>query len=121
MAAYVVGHKNPDTDSIASAIAVADLMTKRGIKAVPAAQGKTTPETDFVLGKFGVKAPEIITDAEGKQIILVDHSDLAQSLDNLSKGEILGVVDHHKLGDVTTPNPLEMWVWPAGCLCWTKA
>ena len=117
MAAYVVGHKNPDTDSIASAIAVADLMTKRGIEAVAAAQGKTTPETDFVLGKFGVKAPEIVTDAEGKKIILVDHSDLAQSLENLGKAEILGVVDHHKLGDVTTPNPLEMWVWPVGCTC----
>lgn len=117
MAAYVVGHKNPDTDSIASAIAVADLMTKRGISAVAAAQGKTTPETDFVLGKFGVKAPEIVTDAEGKQIILVDHSDLAQSLENLGKSEILGVVDHHKLGDVTTSSPLEMWVWPVGCTC----
>jgi manganese-dependent inorganic pyrophosphatase len=117
MAAYVVGHKNPDTDSIASAIALADLMTKRGIEAVPAAQGKATPETEFVLGKFGVKAPEIISDASGKKIILVDHSDLAQSLENLAKGEILGVVDHHKLGDVTTPNPLEMWVWPAGCTC----
>ncbi len=117
MAANVVGHKNPDTDSIAAAIAVADLMTKRGIEAVAAAQGKTNPETDFVLGKFGVKAPEIVTDAEGKKIILVDHSDLAQSLENLSKGEILGVVDHHKLGDVTTPNPLEMWVWPVGCTC----
>ncbi|KAF0232357.1 MAG: manganese-dependent inorganic [Desulfovibrionaceae bacterium] len=117
MAAYVVGHKNPDTDSIASAIAVADLMTKRGIPAVAAAQGKTTPETDFVLGKFGVKAPEIVTDAEGKKIILVDHSDLAQSLENLGKAEILGVVDHHKLGDVTTSSPLEMWVWPVGCTC----
>jgi len=117
MAAFVVGHKNPDTDSIASAIAVADLMTKRGIQAKPAAQGKTTPETDFVLGKFGLKAPEIVTDATDKKIILVDHSDLAQSLENLSKGEILGIVDHHKLGDVTTSSPLEMWVWPAGCSC----
>ncbi|WP_027189975.1 manganese-dependent inorganic pyrophosphatase [Fundidesulfovibrio putealis] len=117
MAAYVVGHKNPDTDSIASAIAVADLMTKRGIPAVAAAQGKTTPETDFVLAKFGVSAPEIVTDAEGKKIFLVDHSDLAQSLENLGKAEILGVVDHHKLGDVTTSSPLEMWVWPVGCTC----
>jgi manganese-dependent inorganic pyrophosphatase len=115
MSAYVVGHKNPDTDSITSAIAVADLMTKRGIPAVAAASGKTNPETDFVLAKFGLKAPEIITDATGKKIILVDHSDLAQSLDNLSKGDLLGVVDHHKLGDVTTSNPLEMWVWPVGC------
>ena len=117
MAAYVVGHKNPDTDSIASAIAVADLMTKRGIEAVAAAQGKPTPETEFVLNKFGVKAPQMLTDATGQKIILVDHSDLAQSLENLAKGEILGIVDHHKLGDVTTPNPLEIWVWPVGCSC----
>lgn len=117
MAAFVVGHKNPDTDSIASAIAAADLMTKRGIAAVAATQGKTTPETDFVLGKFGVKAPEMISDATGKQIILVDHSDLAQAVDNLGKGEVIGVIDHHKLGDVTTSGPLEMWVWPAGCTC----
>ncbi|MFZ5426160.1 MAG: manganese-dependent inorganic pyrophosphatase [Thermodesulfobacteriota bacterium] len=117
MAAYVVGHKNPDTDSIASAIAVADLMTKRGVEAVAIAQGKTTPETDFVLGKFGVKAPEVVTDAEGKKVILVDHSDLAQSMENLGKAEILGIVDHHKLGDVTTSSPLEMWVWPVGCTC----
>ena len=75
MAAYVVGHKNPDTDSIASAIAVADLMTKRGIEAVAAAQGKPTPETEFVLGKFGVKAPQMLNDATGHKIILVDHSD----------------------------------------------
>lgn len=117
MAAYVVGHKNPDTDSIASAIALADLMTKRGVASVAAAQGKPTPETAFVLDKFGLKAPELLSDAAGKQIFLVDHSDLTQSLENLAKGEILGIVDHHKLGDVTTPNPLEMWVWPAGCTC----
>ncbi len=117
MAAFVVGHKNPDTDSIASAIAVADLMTKRGIAAVAATQGKTTPETDFVLSKFGMKAPEMISDASGKQIILVDHSDLAQSVENLGKGEVIAIVDHHKLGDVTTSGPLEMWVWPAGCTC----
>jgi manganese-dependent inorganic pyrophosphatase len=117
MAAYVVGHKNPDTDTIASAIAAADLMTKRGIQTVAVAQGKINPETEFVLGKFGVKAPEIMTDATGQKIILVDHSDLSQSMDNLGKGEVIGVIDHHKLGDVTTPNPLEMWVWPVGCTC----
>ena len=117
MAAYVVGHMNPDTDSIVAAIAVADLMSKRGIEAVPAAQGETTPETNFVLDKFGGKAPEVITDAEGKQIVLVDHSDIAQTVANLDKGELLAIVDHHKLGDVTTPNPLEIWVHPVGCSC----
>jgi len=115
MAICVVGHKNPDTDTVASAIAVADLYTKRGMQAKPVIQGPVAPETKFVLDKFGFVSPEILTDATGRKIVLVDHTELSQSLDNLGKGEILGVVDHHKLGDVTTPNPLEMWVWPVGC------
>ena len=117
MAIIVVGHKNPDTDTVASAIAVADLYTKRGMAAEAVTQGEIAPETKFVLDKFGFKAPKIVTDATGQKIVLVDHTDLSQSLDNLSQGEIVGVVDHHKLGDVTTPNPLEMWVWPVGCSC----
>ncbi len=117
MAIIVVGHKNPDTDSVASAIAVADLYSKRGMEAKPVIQGELVPESVFVLEKFGLAAPEIVTDATDQQIVLVDHTDLSQSLDNLKKGELVGVVDHHKLGDVTTPNPLEMWVWPVGCSC----
>ena len=115
MAILVVGHKNPDTDTVASAIAVADLFTKRGQEAQAITQGAVAPETAFVLDKFGFAAPEIVTDATDKQIILVDHTDINQTIDNLDKGELLAVVDHHKLGDVTTPNPLEMWVWPVGC------
>jgi manganese-dependent inorganic pyrophosphatase len=118
MALYVVGHKNPDTDSIAAAIAVADLMNKaKGLAAKPAAQGPLNPESKFVLDKFGLAAPEIVTDATDKQIILVDHSDLAQSLDNLGKGDLIGIYDHHKLGDVTTSNPLDILVKPVGCSC----
>jgi len=115
MAILVVGHKNPDTDTVASAIAVADLFTKRGQEAQAITQGAIAPETAFVLDKFGFAAPEIVTDATGKKIILVDHTDINQTIDNLDKGELIAVVDHHKLGDVTTPNPLEMWVWPVGC------
>ena len=86
MAVYVVGHKNPDTDSVAAAIAVADLMNKsQSMGAIAAAQGPLNPESAFVLEKVGVAAPEIVTDATDKKIILVDHSDLAQSLDNLAK------------------------------------
>jgi manganese-dependent inorganic pyrophosphatase len=115
MAIIVCGHKNPDCDSITAAIAVADLLSKRGMEAVAAAQGPCTPDAKFVLDKFGLAAPAIETDATGKDIALVDTSDLSQTLDNLDKGKVLFVVDHHKLGDVTTPNPLEMWVWPVGC------
>ncbi len=117
MAAIVVGHKNPDTDSICAAITLAYLKSKMGVECKPVAQGELNPESKFVLEKFGFEAPEIVTDATDQKIYLVDHSDRSQSLDNLDKGEILGIVDHHKLGDVTTPNPIEIWVWPVGCTC----
>ncbi len=117
MAAIVVGHKNPDTDSICAAISLAYLKSKAGVEAKPVAQGELNPESKFVLEKFGLQAPEVVTDATGQKIFLVDHSDKAQSLDNLENGEILGIVDHHKLGDITTPNPIEIWVWPVGCTC----
>ena len=117
MAVYVYGHKNPDSDSVCAAIALADLKSKIGVDAVPVVQGNLNPESNFILEKFGVSAPEIISSGAGKQVILVDHSDLAQSLDDLKDAEILGIVDHHKLGDVTTSNPLECWIWPVGCTC----
>ncbi len=117
MTAYVVGHKSPDTDSVCAAIALADLKSKLGVEATPALQGEINPESKFVLDKFGIDYPEVVTDASGKQIFLVDHSDLSQSLDNLNKGELLGIVDHHKVGDVTTPNPIWVWTWPVGCTC----
>lgn len=117
MSVIVFGHKNPDTDSVCAAIAVADLKSKLGTAATPAAQGELSPESEFVLNKYGFNAPEVVTSGEGKQLILVDHSDLAQSLDDVAKAEILGIIDHHKLGDVTTPNPLECWIWPVGCTC----
>ncbi|MBW2568646.1 MAG: manganese-dependent inorganic pyrophosphatase [Deltaproteobacteria bacterium] len=117
MAVYIFGHKNPDSDSVCAAIALADLKTKIGVESVPAMQGGLNPESKFILDKFGVSAPELLSSGAGKQVILVDHSDLAQSLDDLKDAEILGIVDHHKLGDVTTSNPLECWIWPVGCTC----
>lgn len=117
MAALVVGHKNPDTDSIISAIAVADVMSKRGVEAKAVAQGAVTPETAFILDKFGLKAPEVVTSVAGQKVILVDHSDLPQAPADLKDAEVIAIVDHHKLGDVTTSSPLLMWVWPAGCTC----
>ena len=79
MAALVLGHMNPDTDSIISAIAAADLYSKRGFEVTPAAQGAPTPETEFVLKKFGLTAPQVVEDVAGKDLYLVDYSDLAQA------------------------------------------
>jgi manganese-dependent inorganic pyrophosphatase len=117
MSTLVFGHKNPDTDSVCAAIALADLKKKLGEDIVPAMQGELNPESTFVLEKFGVKGPDVITSYAGKDVYLVDHSDLTQSPDDLADANILGIVDHHKLGDVTTSQPLECWIWPVGCSC----
>ncbi len=117
MAAYIFGHKNPDSDTVCSAIALADLKNKIGEEAVAVVPGELNPESTFVLEKFGVAAPEVMTSVAGKDVYLVDHSDLAQCLDDVAEAEIKGVVDHHKLGDVTTAQPLECWIWPVGCTC----
>ena len=121
---YVVGHKNPDTDSVCSAIVFAYLLNqwkeKGGLikidgEAVPVIQGEPNPETKFVLETFGVSTPEIMTDAEGKKVVLIDHSEKAQAPDNIDKAEIIAIVDHHKIGDVTTPNPILFVNFPVGC------
>lgn len=115
MSAVVIGHMNPDTDSIISAIAAADLYARRGIDVTPAAQGAPAPETEFVLKKFGLTAPQVVTDVAGKDLFLVDFSDLPQAPKGMDSATVLGIVDHHKLGDVTTASPLEAWIWPVGC------
>lgn len=117
MAATVIGHMNPDTDSIVSAIAAAELYSRRGFEAEPAAQGAPAPETAFVLERFGLSAPQIKNDVAGNSLFLVDFSDLPQAPKGIESATIQGIVDHHKLGDVTTSMPIEAWIWPVGCTC----
>ncbi len=115
MAVYVLGHKSPDTDSVTAAIALAELQKMLGVDAVPCRQGELNPETKVVLEKFGFAEPELRTDVTGEQYMLVDHSDIKQAPDNWDKGELLAVVDHHKIGDITTPNPILFVAMPVGC------
>ena len=59
----VVGHRNPDTDSICSAICYAALKKKlTGKEYVPARAGQVNRETKFVLDYFGQKEPKLVTD-----------------------------------------------------------
>jgi manganese-dependent inorganic pyrophosphatase len=112
---YVVGHKIPDSDSICSAIALAYLKTTLGEPTVPARLGELSPETLFILDKFGFEQPELKTSYAGESIYIVDHSDKVQGPDDIDQATILGIIDHHKLGDITTSTPLEIWVRPVGC------
>ena len=96
MSVLVLGHKNPDTDSIVAALSYAHVLKARGIDAVAAAQGEPAPETEFVLKKFNLKAPKVISSVADEEVYLVDYSDLAQAPEDFSKAKLLGIVDHHK-------------------------
>jgi manganese-dependent inorganic pyrophosphatase len=112
---YAVGHKTPDSDSICSAIALSYLKTTLGEETLPARLGELSPETIFILDKFGFEQPELKTSFAGEGIYIVDHSDRIQGPDDIDEATILGIIDHHKLGDITTSTPLEIWVRPVGC------
>ena len=63
----VIGHRNPDTDSICSAIAYAELKNKTSdLICEPRRAGKMNQETEFVLKKFGVRPPRMCTDVNPK-------------------------------------------------------
>ncbi|OLQ70490.1 manganese-dependent inorganic pyrophosphatase [Photobacterium proteolyticum] len=113
----VVGHKNPDSDSICSALVGAELLKARGLEAKAVRQGELNRETQHILEQAGVAQPEMCTGVAGEKVWLVDYTDLAQAPDDIADAEILGIVDHHRLGDVMTTNPLEAWIWPVGCTC----
>ncbi len=115
MTAYVLGHKIPDSDSICSALSLAYLKNAIGEQAIAVRQGELNPETAYILDKFGLEAPLLKTSFAGESVYIVDHSDRAQSPDDLSEATVLGIVDHHKLGDITTAAPLECWIRPVGC------
>jgi manganese-dependent inorganic pyrophosphatase len=115
MPAYVVGHKVPDSDSIVGAIALAYLKNNIGEQAIPARLGELSPETQFILDKFGFEAPELKVSYAGERLYIVDHSDIALAPDDIAQATILGIVDHHKLGDLTSDTPLECWIRPVGC------
>lgn len=113
--AWVIGHKNPDTDSIVGAISASHLYQGRGLSTMPVAQGPVSPESAFVLKKFNLPEPEVKTSVAGESIYLVDYSDRAQAPDDFDKAKLLGIIDHHKLGDVTSDAPLECYISPVGC------
>ncbi|MCE2572171.1 manganese-dependent inorganic pyrophosphatase [Motilimonas eburnea] len=115
MPMYVVGHKIPDSDSICGAIALAYLKNQIGEPAVATRLGEVSPETAFILDKFGFEAPEFKESYAGEEVYIVDHSELTQAPDDIAEATIVGIVDHHKLGDLTTSTPLECWIRPVGC------
>jgi manganese-dependent inorganic pyrophosphatase len=114
---YVVGHKNPDTDSISSAIVYAHLKRELGMNAEAVRLGEVQNETAFALEKFGFEAPRFIEKASNdvKHIILVDHNEKQQSVEDIDDVQVIEVIDHHRIANFETSDPLYFRAEPVGC------
>lgn len=111
----VFGHKKPDTDSIASAIVMANLQTKIGDYSESFRLGNVNRETEFALKTFGVKTPELLEKIEdNSNVIMVDSNEFAQSAEGIENANIKMIVDHHRL-NLQTTNPVFCMVEPVGC------
>lgn len=112
----IFGHKNPDTDSICSSIVMADFENKLGNNCEAVRIGNINKETRYVLDYLKIDAPELIEKVEeGQKVILVDHNDFSQSVDHIENAQIIGVVDHHRIGNFKTIEPLYFTAKPYGC------
>jgi manganese-dependent inorganic pyrophosphatase len=116
MATLVFGHKNPDTDSITSTLVMTDLQTKLGMDVKACRLGDVNKETQYILNYFGVEAPALIEEVtENDEVILVDHNEFSQSANGIEKATIKMVVDHHRIANFQTSEPLFYRAEPVGC------
>ena len=113
----VFGHQNPDTDAIGAAIAFSHLQNQLGKDTEAVALGEPSEETQYALDYFKLAAPRVVASAkdEAAQVMLVDHNEFQQSISDIADVEILSVVDHHRIANFETANPLYYRAEPVGC------
>ncbi|OQV52792.1 manganese-dependent inorganic pyrophosphatase [Bacillus velezensis] len=113
----IFGHQNPDTDTICSAIAYADLKNKLGFNAEPVRLGQVNGETQYALDYFKQESPRLVETAanEVNGVILVDHNERQQSIKDIEDVQVLEVIDHHRIANFETAEPLYYRAEPVGC------
>lgn len=114
----VFGHQNPDSDAIGSSVAFAYLAKEAwGLDTEAVALGTPNEETAYVLDYFGVQAPRVVESAKAEgveTVILTDHNEFQQSITDIKDVTVYGVVDHHRVANFETANPLYMRLEPVG-------
>ena len=115
MSILVFGHKNPDTDTICSAIAYAELKNKLGKDVKAVRLGEVNEEIKYALNYFKVEKPELVENVAGREIILVDHNERTQTADGFEEAKVLELIDHHRISNFNVDEPLYARVEPVGC------
>lgn len=113
----IFGHQNPDTDTICSAIAYSDLKNKLGFNTEPVRLGQVNEETKYALDYFKKESPRLVETAanEVNGVILVDHNERQQSIKDIEDVQILEVIDHHRIANFETSEPVYYRAEPVGC------
>ncbi|WP_404451485.1 manganese-dependent inorganic pyrophosphatase [Virgibacillus necropolis] len=114
---FIFGHKNPDTDTITAALAASNLKNKLGQDTEAVRLGEVNKETQYALDHFKVEQPQLIehVPSDVEDVILVDHNEFQQSVDNIKDVRIVEVIDHHRIANFETIEPLYFRVEPVGC------
>ena len=111
----VFGHKSPDTDAIMSSMVMANLERELGNNAKAVRLGNINKETEYVFNFLGIERPELVEKIEdGQNVILVDHNESTQSVDNLENANVQKIVDHHAI-NFSTSAPMYYRAEPVGC------
>lgn len=118
MTIMVFGHLAPDTDSTGSPLIWAWYLSEvRGTKAEAKLLGEPGTEAAFVLQRWGLEKPEIISGVEaGAPVVIVDTNNPAELPEGINDADILEIIDHHKLiGGIETKAPIAITVRPVAC------
>lgn len=113
----IFGHKSPDTDTICSALVYSELKNSLGMETEPVRLGEVNAETQYALDQFNVDAPRLVerVSDEVEQVILVDHNERQQSVEDIDEVQVLEVIDHHRIANFETKGPLYYRAEPVGC------
>ena len=118
MTTLVFGHKSPDTDSTGSPIVWAWYLNEiKSENAEAVLLGEPNTEAAFVLKKWDLPKPRIITDVEEDQpVVIVDTNNPAELPGNINNADIRAIIDHHKLvGGLETKGPIDIRIEPLAC------
>jgi len=118
MSTLVFGHKSPDTDSTGSPILWAWYMNDvKGGGAEAVLLGEPNTEAAFMLKKWNLPKPRIISDVdEGQACVIVDTNNPAELPENINNADVQAIIDHHKLvGGLETKGPIDITVRPLAC------
>ena len=124
---YVLGHINPDSDAAGAAIGCAMLLQGLGLQARAALPGPVNAETRFACASLGLEEPAVIDSVAHLPVVLVDHSSCSQAVLDLDEARLIGVIDHHGIGDVNTSEPVFIRSARTGAastlvwLCWVES